>query len=819
VNDLFSTILRDVRHSMRALSWKAVITATATLAICIGANTTVFSIVNSILLRPLPYPNSDRLYSITEHMGRDGNEVGIAADYYSMRDENRVFDSMAAFGTSSMNWTGVEKPEQLKAAQVTPSFFRVFGTRPMLGRYLISAEQGPKAPPVVVLSYPFWRSRMASDPHIAGKSILLDGMSWTVVGVMPQGFDYPKGTQVWKPLTVDEGAERTRSPNRPMRLVRMVARLKAEITQRQLETEMSRLTHVIRAEYPKEFEKAGFLIAMNISATSLHERITGDLRPALLVLTGAVALVLLIACANLANLLLARAMTRQRETAVRMALGSGRGRIVKRVLAESLVLAIPGGIAGAVVAALAVRALNIWKPLVLANYPAISVDLPTLAFTFGVTVVTGLIFGLAPAIAAARISIHEALKSSSGTQTGNQGASTARRILLIAELSTSLVLLIGAALLARSFVKLSHTDIGFAPENLLTLRTNLTGSRYRTAQGQLNFYDEVLERVNRLPIVRAAAVSTDIPLAGDGPFSAIWFQIAGRLPIPMAQRPSSKLTVVSRDYFETLRIPLLRGRTFGRADSTRTRETAVINEAFERKHFPGEDPVGKQIVFGPDNNPWRWTIVGVVGNVRETELGAEPVPLVYRCVCQEQNPFDSTLALIVRTSGDPQTATRAVEQQVYAVDRNEPVFDVRTMEQRLANSLAPQSFHLLLMGTFAGIAIVLAAVGVYGVMSYLVTRRTREIGIRIALGAQPEQVVRLVIGETFVLLGIAIFAGLAGAWGLTRYLTAMLYGITPLDVVSFATMPILLAAIAIAASFAPAHAASQTDPTVALREE
>jgi predicted permease len=287
----------------------------------------------------------------------------------------------------------------------------------------------------------------------------------------------------------------------------------------------------------------------------------------------------------------------------------------------------------------------------------------------------------------------------------------------------------------------------------------------------------------------------------------------------MSQRPSSRLTAVSRDYFETLRIPLLRGRTFSPAESTRTRDTAVINEAFERMHFPGEDPIGKQVVFGPDDKPWRWTIVGVVGNVRETELGAKPVPLIYRCVCQEQNPFQSALVVLVRTNGDPQSATRAVEQQVYAVDRNEPVFDIRTMEQRLADSLAPQSFHLLLIGTFAGIAIILAALGVYGVMSYLVTRRTREIGIRIALGAQPEQVVRLVIGETFALLVIAVIAGLGGAWGLTRYVAAMLYGITPLDTVSFATMPILLTGIAIAASFAPAHAASQTDPMVALRDE
>lgn len=810
---------RAVRHTLRALGWRAVSTATVTLAICIGANTTVFSIVNAILLRPLPYPHSERLYWVSEQMGRERQEVALAADYYSVRDENRVFDSVAAYGSLTVNWTGAEKPEQLRAAEVTPSFFRVFGTRPRIGRYLVATEQGSNAPPVVVLSYALWRSRMGSDPKVLGKTLVLDGMSSTVVGVMPQGFDYPKGTQVWKPLNVDEGSQRARSPNRPMRLVRIVARLKPDVTSAQLNTEMARLTHAIRAEYPKEFESAGFLKGMRISASSLHQRMTGDVRPALLVLSGAVALVLLIGCANLANLLLARAVARRRELAVRMALGSGRGRIVKHVLAESLLLALPGGVAGALLAALAVRGLNIAKPLVLANYPPIAIDFVTLAFTLLVTVLTGLIFGMAPAAAAARISIQEALKSASSTQSSGREAAGARRILLIAELSISLVLMIGAALLARSFVKLSQTELGFVPENLLTLRTNLTGSRYRTAQMQSQFYDAVLERVRRLPIVRAAAVSTDIPLSGEAPYSSIRFQIGGRLPVPIAQQPFSRTTVVDRDFFRTLRIPLRRGRIFGLEDTRRTRDVVVINEAFEQKYFAGEDPIGKQIVFGPENSQTRWTIAGVVGSVRESELGAEPAPLIYRCTCQAQDPFLSAMGLFVRTSGDPQAAARTIEQQVYAVDRNEPVFDVRTMEQRLADSLAPQSFHLLLIGTFAGIAMLLAGLGVYGVMSYLVTRRTREIGIRIALGAQPQQLLRLIMGESLVVLVIAVIAGLAASWALTRYVTAMLYGITPLDTVSFAAMPLLLAGIAIAASFAPARAAARTDPIVALREE
>ncbi|MGI8741985.1 MAG: ABC transporter permease [Bryobacteraceae bacterium] len=816
---MIENFMQDLRYGFRGLRREPMLAlaATLTLAICIGANTTVFSLVNSVLLRPLPFPNSERVYALNERMGKNQMEVGIGADYYSLREENRVFDDVAAYDSTTVNWSGADKPEQLNQGQVTPSFFQVLGTQPLTGRYFAREEVGRKAPPIVVLSYAFWRSRMASDPQVTGKTITLDRLPWTVIGVMPQGFDYPNGTQLWRPLDMDESSQRPRSPMRPMRMVNMLARLKPDVTPVQLDTELRRLASAIYAEYPKGFATAGFISGLKVQAMPLQRRVTGDLRPALLVLSFAVGLVLLIACANLANLLLARAAAQQRELAVRMALGSARGRIVRQVLTESLALALPGGLAGVAIATLAITALNARKPLVLENYPAISMDVPTLAFTFGLTLLTGLVFGMAPALAAASVNIQDALKSATQTHSGGRGAARLRHLLVVAELGVSLVLLIGAGLLFKSFVKLSRTELGFTAQNLLTLRVNLARSRYATAANQAHFYDEVLEGVKQLPMVRVAAVSTDLPLSEKHPFQGMAFQVAGRSSLPMAQQPQTNVTVVSRDFFRTLGIPLRSGRTFGVEDTIQSPDNIVVNEAFANKIFPGENALGQRIVTGR-NDSTRWTIAGVVGSIRGSELAVDPAPLIYRCNCQSSDPYLSRMRLIVRTTGDPRAAIAAVEGQIYAVDRNQPVFDVRTMEERLADSLAPQRFQLLLIGTFAVIAIVLAAIGVYGVMSYLVTRRTREIGIRVAMGARPQHVLVLVVRESFALAVAGVFVGLGGAWALTRYLTSMLYGVTVLDSAVFATMPMLLAAIAIGAAWAPARRASRIDPMTALRE-
>jgi putative ABC transport system permease protein len=810
---------QDVRYAVRGLRRDPMLALTAalTLAICIGANTTVFSIVNSILLQPLPYPGSERIYWVSEHLGREA-ETGTGPDYYSLRDENRVFEDVAAYDQTTVNWTGVEKPEQLEVAQVSPSFFRVMGTQPMMGRYLAPEEQGEKAPSVVVLSYAFWRSRLGSDPHAVGKMITLDRMPNTIVGVMPQGFDYPSGTHIFRPLPMDEATQRPRSITRPMRIVNMLARLRLGVGQTQLAAEMSRLAHNIRAEYPKEFESGGFLKGMSIHAEPLQERLTGDVRPALLVLSGAVGLVLLIACVNVANLLLARAAARQKELAVRMAIGSHRRRIIQQMLTESVILALPGGLAGIAMASVAVTVLNAWKPLLLVRYPEISMDVSTLAFTVAATLVTGLIFGMAPAVAATGVNIHDALKSGGQMHSDGRGATRLRQLLVVAELGVSLVLLIGAGLLFRSFVKLAKTDLGFPAENLLTMRVNLVGLQYGKAAEQQAFYEEVLQKIKQLSMVRRAAVSTEIPLGESWWMNMTAFQIAGRPPLPRAQRPRAGTVVVHRDFFQTLGIPLRSGRIFSFEDTQKSPDKIVVNEAFAREILPGENPLGQRLIWD-QHTDWHWTIVGVVGNIRGSALGAEPEPLIYRCTCQTDSPFETRMGVIIRTTGDPRAAIRAVEGQVYAVDRNQPVFDVKTMDERLADSLAPQRFHLALIGTFAVIALVLSALGVYGVLSYLVTRRTREIGVRIAMGAQASEVRRLVVGESVVLAALAVVAGLGGAWALTRYLQSMLYGVTALDGATFAVMPVVLVALAIASSVLPAWRASRIDPMAALREE
>jgi putative ABC transport system permease protein len=806
------TLWSDLRRAILALRREPMlpVAATLTLAIAIGANTAVFSIVDAILVRPLPYPHSDRLYWIAERTQRSPAGVGYAADYYSLRERQRAFEDVAALAWGDMNWSGPGRPEYLQAAQVSPSFFSIMGTQPLLGRYLAPGEEGSKAPPIVVLNYVFWRNRLGGDAHVAGKSIVLGGQSRTIVGVMPQGFDYPPGTQLWKPLEIDEATQRPRLVTRPLRLVSMVARSRRGVDAQALEGEMARLTGEIHGEYPSGFDARGFLKGFQIVATPLQRQLTGDLRPALLAIGGSVGLVLLIACVNLANLLLAHGTTRQRDIAVRLALGSGRRRIFGQTILESLALALPGGAAGVAIATLAVYVLNTLKPAVLLRYPAIALDRRILAFTFTLTFVTGVLFGLAPAFAAGRVSIQDALKAAGHAYSGSRSSARFRRMLVVAELAVSLVLLIGAGLLARSFVNLAHIELGFPPDHLLTFQVNPAGSPVARAQ----YYADALSRLQRLPMVRSAAISTHLPVTDWG-WAGNRVQVLSRPPVPLAEQPIVDLAAASREFFPTIGLPLKNGRFFDLSDTFQTPVRVVVNEAFVRRIFPGEDPVGRRIGYGP--NPKPWTIIGVAGDFRASALGADPTPLIYLCTCQ--TGADAPFRFVLRTLSDPQSAIRAVEEQVYSVDRNQPIFDVKTMQERIDLALAPQKFQLVLIGAFAGIAILLAAAGVYGVMSYLVGRRTREIGIRMAMGATPASVMRLVLGETSALTAMALIAGIGGAWALTRYMKALLYGVTELDALTFAAAGALLAVIVLCAGLAPAGRAAKIDPLTALREE
>ena len=799
-----------------------VLSATLTLAVSIGANTTLFSVANSILIRPLPYPSAGLIDWVGERSGPAQQDIGTAPDYYRLRDWNRVFDEVAAFTPVTVNRTGVERPEQLDAAAVSASFFRVMGAQPALGRYFAPGEEGSRAPNIVVVSYAFWQSRLGGDPKIVGADIALDRLSRTVVGVMPQGFDFPRGTQVWVPLQLDESTERPITPSRPIFTVSILARRKAAISPQLVQADMNQLAEILRREYHVFPTKFRWDLA--IEATPLQQHLTGQLRPALVVLSGAAGLVLLIACVNLANLLLARATGRRRELAVRLALGASPGRIFGQVLMESLLLALPGALAGVGLSWLAVRLLNTARPAMLLRYPPVSMDLRVLAFTFSLTLAAALLFGLAPAFSAAATRIYETLKSGHMTHSGGPGGSRLRKILLVAELAVSMVLLIAAGLLTRTFLNLAHTGLGFRTDHLLTFRINPIGQLNRDYG---TFYNSVLDRLQQLPAVQSAALLTDIPLSGEDFYISGRIRVVGRTLVPFSERPIIHNTVVSPGFFHTLEIPLRSGRIFDAHDVLRpvhltnygaaSEAPVVVNQAFVRKLFPGENPLGRQIVFGPDHNSVTWTILGVVGDVRGGALGAEPPAMIYRCACEGSRVFRAGFA--IRTEVDPKAVIRAAEDQVHAIDRDQPVFDVKTMDERRAAALTPERFQLGVIGSLAAIALLLAAAGVYGVTSYLVTRRTREIGIRVAMGARPGAVLGMVLGEALVVVLLAAGAGLGGAWALTRYIRSMLYNVTELDAVTFCLAPVLLAAIVLVASFAPARYASRVDPMRALREE
>ncbi|MFN7932459.1 MAG: ABC transporter permease [Bryobacteraceae bacterium] len=810
-------LLLDSRQAARTLLREPALTLTSTLtlAIAIGAAITVFSVVYPILLRPLPYPHPENLFWISERFDRAPAEIVIGADYYTLREEAKLFSDAGAYDTTTANWNGIEHPEQLDVAQVTPSFFTTLGMQAALGRTFSPQEQGKNAPPIVVLSHAFWRDRLGADTRIIGRTLILDRAPATVIGVMPQGFDFPKGTHLYRPTPMEESTQRPLSPRTPMRLMNVVARAQSSNAE-QLKQEVTRLESMLRATYPKEF-LTSFLGGMQLKATPLQRYMAGDLRLALLVLSVAVGFLVLIACVNLANLLLARTAQRRKELAVRLALGSGRARVIGQVILESLLLAIPGGFTGIAFAAITIAALNAFSPLVLSSYPPLQIDIPVLLFSVLATIAAALLFGLAPALTSARVSIQEALQSGGRSISSGHSTSRLRRALVVVQLSLSLILLIGAGLLGRSFVNLLHTDLGFPPDHLLTFRVNLRGAAYSQASGQAGFYDDVIERLRALPAVRHAAVSTDVPLRDEFAFSRLAVRFEGR-EAPRAPAPEAHFSVVSPEFFATLGAPLRSGRQFGAQDSPTTLPAVIVNEAFVQQFLPGEDAVGK-VILTEDRNANRRTIVGVAGNIRGGLLGAPPPPTIYACLCQATRPFLARMSFLVRTNIDPLTALKDIAAQVYAKDRDQPVFDVMTMEQRLAASLSSRRFALWLVGGFAAVSLLLSAVGVYGVVSYLVNWRRKEIGIRVAMGARPMQVQRLILTESVGLAAASIVLGLAGAAALTRYLESMLYGVKPGDSATFLAMPIFLAALAIGASLVPAARAARLDPVQVLRED
>jgi putative ABC transport system permease protein len=802
------TLWQDIRYALRMLLKHPVFTLIAIimLALGIGANTAIFSVVNAVLLNAVPYYEPQRLVSVTEaldgrHIFREGVE-----NYDAYQAQSQAFEHLVAFNRGRLNLTGRGAPDPLESLSVTANVFPALGLTPLVGRAFTPEEDRPAAARVALLGHAFWQRRFGGDPSILGNTLTLEGQSWTVIGIMPPRSRtlmgrVLEGADVWLPLVIKVG--------KASNYVNVIGRLKPGFTPAQAHAELNLILRRILLANPG-------VRNTEVNVTRLGEKLAGNLRRGLLALFGAVALVLLIACANMANLLLGRAATRQKELAIRAAMGAGRARLVRQMLTESLLLSMLGGAAGLLLAVWGVKALVALAPAELHQIRESSVDGAALGFTFLATLLTGIAAGLIPALQSSRIDLNEALKE------GARKAGFRRRwlgrvspALIIGEMALTLVVLTGAGLLVKSYLRVLAVNPGFDPKNLLTLRVqndlDQAQSRPGSPQGRA-FYQEVITRVKALPGVKAVAGAfVGIPLTGGVCTSVL--SIEGRPPAPDAQRPRAECSVISPDYFRTMGMQLRAGRNFTEQDDDKAPPVVIINETLARRYLPGEDPIGKRIF--PDD-PSR--IVGVVSDVKRLGLEAEAIPEHYNPYSQiEEDP--GFIYLAVRTTGDPLDSVAAVRQQIFALGVKEPIIDVRTMEQLLAEPLAPRRFQMLLFGVFAAVALLLAAVGVYGVISYSVSRRTHEIGIRMALGARPRDVLLMIFrqGMTLALMGVLI--GLAAALGVTRVLKGLLFELSATDPLTFMSIAALLMGVAFLACYLPARGATKVDPMIALRQE
>ena len=809
--NVLADFLQDLRYAAR-MQWKNpgfAIVAVIALALGIGANTAIFSVVNTVLLRPLPYKDPEQLVMVWEDATKHGypRDTPTAANYIDWRDQNSVFSGMAAIGDESFNLTGIREPERLEGRPVSASLFPLLGVEPQLGRVFTAQEDQPGSQQVVVLSYGLWQRRFGGDANIIGKPLTLNNETYTVIGVMPARFQFPsKDDELWVPIafTAQQAA------NRNTHYLQVVARLKPGITLQQAQTEMTTIGARLQQQYPQSNAEVG------VAVTSLHEHLVGDIKPVLLVLLGAVALVLLIACANVANLLLARAAIRQKEIALRVALGARRWRLLRQFLTESVLLALFSGVVGLAIAYTGLILLRTFIPENISQAREISLDLRVLGFTLLVSLFTGVLFGLAPALQAARFNQSETLKEGGRDSATGASGKRLRGLLVTAEVAVSLVLLIAAGLLVNSFLRLRNVDPGFKTDNLLTMKIVLPQPKYEEMARRTAFYTELVQRVQSVAGVRSAAVTTNLPLYRQG--NSISIRVEGRPDPALGQELIVVTRMVSPGYFDTMSIPLLAGRALTDQDTDTTPNIAVISETMARRFWPGEDPIGKRISIGRIRSDADWIrVVGVVKDVRQVELSTDPKPQMY--FTYRQLDFFAPEDLVVKTDVDPASLAATVRKTVWEIDKDQPVSDIRTMQEILAESIARQRFSMLLLGLFAGVALLLAAVGIYGVMSYSVAQRTHEIGIRMALGAQATAVLKLAVGYglKLVLAGVAI--GLIAAFALTRLMSTLLFGVTATDPATFALISLLLVGVAALASYIPARRATKVDPIIALRYE
>jgi putative ABC transport system permease protein len=802
------TFFQDLRYGMRSLLKKPGFTLTAVIALAlgIGANTAIFSVVNGVLLRSLSYANPERIVMLWERslIGRSAQNVVSPGNFLDWQKQSTSFEQMAAVADQRVNLTGgTGEPEEIKAQFVSQTFFPALGVQPLAGRSFLPEEDTTGNDLVIILSHELWQARFSSDPEIVGKQATISGRQRTIVGVMPPGFHFlDNQVRAWMPMALDPAIDYREKTGR---YLRSVARLKPAVTVEQAQGELTGIARQLEQAFPKKNTGWG------INVVPMHEQVVGEIRPVLIVLLAAVAFVLLIACANVANLLLARAAARQKELALRAALGASRGRLIRQMLTESILLALVGGVFGVLLAYWGIQVLIAFGPDYIPRLNEITIDPRVLGFTFGISLLTGILFGLIPALQASRPDLNDALKESSRGSTVGRGR-TFRNVFVVAEVSLALVLLIGAGLMIRSFMELQAVETGFNPENVLTMRAQLPRKKYAEPHQILDFFKQAQDRIAALPGVQAVGAISYLPLTGLA--SRDSFRIIGQPAAAAGEEPGVEVRVITPTYFQAMGIPLLKGRLLNERDAKESR-ALLINETMAKRYFAGVDPVGMQMeVFwdgtGPDE------IVGVVGDIREGALNKEPEPAIYWA--HPRVPY-AGMALIVRTSGDAARFGAAVQKEIRALDPDQPIADVRTMQQVIAKSIARPRFNTLLLTIFAGVALVLASVGLYGVMNYSATQRTHEVGIRMALGATRADIMRLVVGNgmTLTLIGIAI--GVLASWALTRVMANLLFGITATDLPTFIGVSAMLAAVAFIANYIPARKATRVNPVIALRYE
>jgi putative ABC transport system permease protein len=810
-------IIQYVRYALRQLRKNPGFTTVVviTLALGIGANTAMFSVIDGVLLRPLPFKSPGRLYTLWERNVKMGYEQNppAAANFRDWRERNRVFEQLAAFDSSrKINLAGSGNPERVDAAAVTPGLFELLGIAPILGRTFSSDEDQPGQEQVILLGYGLWQRRFNADRSVVGKQVTVDGRNFTVVGVMPPGFQFPGDTgtvlniftapaaQAWMPLALTTRQWSERSSH----YLQVIGRLRTGVRPDVAQAQMNSIEQDLSREYPREY------IGSDVKLVGLRAQVVGGIRSALLVLFGAVVFVLLVACANIANLLLARATARRREVAIRSALGATSTRLLRQLVTESLTLAMAGGALGLLLAFWAIRLASRLLPSDFPRASDIHVNSSVLLFTAVVSISTGFVFGLAPALRSFKIRITESLKQGERGAEGSRH-SRLRNALVVSEIALALVLLVGTGLLLRSFSRLRGVNLGFQPDHVLTMEISLPDARYPDPQ-KAAFFKQLLDRIRSLPGVQSAGAIGHLPLGGD--IESYGMQVEGRAPLPN-EFANPDCHVVMPGYFEAMEVPLIAGRFPDERDNLQSPHVVVINDVVARNVFPNENPIGKRLQMG--FNGFSGEIIGVVGHTSHLSRDSAPVEEVYTSYLQ--TPFWNQLSLTVRTASAPLALAQPIQELVRSMDQDEPVAKMRTMEDVTEVSVAEPKFRTLLLGAFALTALVLGAIGLYGVMSFVVTQRRREVGVRIALGANRSQVIALVLrdGLRLTLTGSAI--GIVAALALSHLLTSMLYEVRPTDPLTFVAMSIFLGASALLATCLPAWRAAKVDPMVALRYE